>query len=225
MQENTGSCDLGMLGRIDRSWGNSRDLPAQRRFQRKHIAQRATYLVLSGFAPLLRRTRPVVAPAPLHCTGELVAAHGRAGVPLCLPLPSHLRLLCLVYQWAVTDFWHSRVLECESLPGDHVAPLWVYRGADAGHPGDQAIGSSPQAAALVDHPQHHRLGSWVPSWRAVSGKFLLAWVNTVLTGGSRAGCRNYLGHHRRHHGCSPYLGRTCSCEGLVMLRAGRTSFL
>ncbi len=130
-----------------------------------------------------------------------------------------------VYQWAVTDFWHSRVLECESLPGDHVAPLWVYRGADAGHPGDQAIGSSPQAAALVDHRQHHRLGSWVPSWRAVSGKFLLAWVNTVLTGGSRAGCRNYLGHHRRHHGCSPYLGRTCSCEGLVMRRAGRTSFL
>src|SRR5438270_3589296 len=50
MQENAGSCDLGILGRIDRSWGNSRNLPAQRRFQCKHIAQRATYLVLPGFA-------------------------------------------------------------------------------------------------------------------------------------------------------------------------------
>src|SRR6266702_1329923 len=163
MQENAGSCDLVMLGRIDRSWGNSRDLPAQRRFQCKHITQRATYLVLPGFTPLLRRTRPVVAPAPLRCTGELVAAHERAGVPLCIPLPSHLRLLGLVYQWAVTDFWHSRVLERESHPGDHVAPLWEPGGADAGHPGDQTIWSSSQAAALVGHRQHHRLGSWVPS--------------------------------------------------------------
>src|SRR5229473_3054000 len=79
MQENARSGDVVVLDRIDRSGGNNRYLPAQLRFQRKRIAQRVTYLVLPGFAPLLRRARPVGAPAPLRGAGGLVAAHGRAG--------------------------------------------------------------------------------------------------------------------------------------------------
>src|SRR5229473_5884978 len=211
-----------VLGSIDRFWGNSRYLPSQLRFQRERLAQRASYLVLPGFAPLLRRTRPVVAPAPLRCTVGPVAAHERPGVPLCVPLSSHLQLLCLAYQWAVADFWYPGILERESLAGDHVAHLWESRGAAAGHPGDQAMGSSPQAAALVGHRQRHRLGSRVPTRRTVSGKSLMAWVNTVPTGGNMAGCRNHLGHHRCHHGCGTCLGRTCSCEGSVMRRAARS---
>src|SRR2546428_2985190 len=213
-----------VLGSIDRFWGNSRYLPSQLRFQRKPIAQRAAYLVLPGIAPLLRRAWPVVAPASLRCAGGLVAAHGRAGVPLCAPLSTHLRLLCLVDQWAVTAFWHPGVLDGEFLAGDHVAPLWESRGLAAGHPGDQAMGSSPQAAALVGHRQRHRLGSRIPTRRTVSGKSLLAWVNTVPTGCNLAGRRNHLGHHRCHHGCGTYLGRMRSCEGSVRRRAGRSPF-
>src|SRR5881275_664065 len=57
---------------------------------------------------------------------------------------------------AQASWWlHARVLDRESHPGDHVAPLWEPGGADAGHSGDQAIrrirriGSSLGAAALV----------------------------------------------------------------------------
>ena len=119
-----------VLGSIDRFWGNSRYLPSQLPFQRKPIAQRAAYLVLPGFTPLLRRARPVVAPTPLRRAGGLVAAHGRAGIHLCVPLSTHLRLLCLVDQWAVSDFWHPGVLDGESLPGAHVTHLWESRGLD-----------------------------------------------------------------------------------------------
>ena len=211
-----------VLGSIDHFWGNSRYLPSQLRFQRKPIAQRTAYLVLPDFAPLLRRARPIVAPTSLRCAGGPVAAHERAGIPLCVPLSSHLQLLCFVDQWEVADFWHPGILERESLAGDHVAHLWESRGSDAGHPGDQAIGGSPQAAALVGHRQRHRLGSRVSSGRTVSGKSLVAWVNTVPTGRNMAGCRNHLGHHRCHHGCGTCLGRTRSCEGSVMRRAGRS---
>src|SRR2546426_12042626 len=213
-----------VLGSIDRAWGNSRYLPSQPPFQRRLIAQRAAYLVLPGFTPLLRRARPVVAPVPLRCAVGLVATHGRAGVFLCVPLSSHLRLLCLVDQWAVTDFWHPGVLDGKSLTGDHVAHLWESRGAAAEHPGDQTMGGSPQAAALVGHRQRHRLGSRVPSERTVSGKSLLAWVNTVPTGGNMADRRNHLGHHRCHHRCGTYLGRTRSCEGSVMSWVDRPPF-
>jgi hypothetical protein len=106
-----------VLSSINHYWANGRYLPSQLRFQRKPIAQRAAYLVLPGFAPLLRRARPVVAPAPLRCAVALVAAHRCAGVHLCVPLSSHLQLLCLVDQWPVTDFWHPGDLESEFLPG------------------------------------------------------------------------------------------------------------
>src|SRR6266516_6434233 len=119
-----------VLGRIDRFWGNSRYPPSQLPFQRKRLAQRAAYLVLPGFAPLLRCAWPVGAPTPLRCAVGLVAAHGRAGVPLCVPLSTHLRLLCFFDQWEVADFWHPGILERESLAGDHVAPLWESRGLD-----------------------------------------------------------------------------------------------
>src|SRR6266699_3376518 len=202
-----------VLGSIDHFWRNSRYLPSQLRFQRKPIAQRSSHLVLPGFAPLLRRAWPVVAPAPSRCAVGLVAAHWRAGIHLCVSLSSHLQLLCLVDQWAVTDFWHPGVLESEFLPVVH---LWESRRAAAGHPSDQAMGSSPQTAALVGHRQRQRLGSRVPSGRTVSGKSLVAWVITVPTDGNSAGRRNHLGHHRCHHRCGTYLGRARSCEGLVM---------
>ena len=142
--------------------------------QRKCIAQRAAYLVLPGFASLLRRARPVAAPAPLRGTVGLVAADRRTGLHLCVPLSTHLWLLCFVNRWEVTDFWHPGILERESLTGKHVTHLWEHRGTDAGPTGDQTIGSRPRAAALVGHRQRHRLGNRIPSQQTVSDKYLLA---------------------------------------------------
>jgi len=47
----------------------------------------------------------------------------------------------------------------------------------------------------------------------IIGTFL---VNIVPTRRNSAGRRNHLGHHRRHHGSGPYLGRTRATEGSVM---------
>ena len=81
------------------------------------------------------------------------------------------------------------------------------------------MGSSPQTTALVDHRQRHRLGSRIPAGRTVSGKSLVAWINTVPTVGNSADRRNHLGHHRCHHGGGPCLDWTRSCEDSVRRRA------
>src|SRR5258706_2778686 len=104
IQETSRSCDVVVLGSIDGFWGNSRYLPTQLHLRSKRIAQWPSYLVLPGFAPLLRRARPVVTPAPLRGTVGLVAAHRHTGTHLCVPLSSHLQLLCLVYELEVIDF-------------------------------------------------------------------------------------------------------------------------
>src|SRR5258708_27042875 len=93
IQENSRSCDVVVLGSIDCFWGNSRYLPTQLHLRSKRIAPWPSYLVLPGFAPLLRRARPVVTPAPFRGTLGLVAPHPHTEPHLCVPLSSHLQLL------------------------------------------------------------------------------------------------------------------------------------
>ena len=94
--------------------------------------------------------------------------------------------------------------------------LREHRGADAGHTGDETIGSSPERAALLGRRQRHRLGSRLPFRPTVSDKYFLAEVSIIPTDRRMAGYRNHLGNHRCHHWWGIDPGRTGSCEGSGM---------